>query len=145
MSNHNFRQLHIWKDGIEIATKAYKYAEELPEKEKFGLWSQVTRASVSIPSNIAEGSARTNRSFKSFLRNALGSAYELETQLIICERRGYGDASKRDELITEIQKEQKMINNFIGKLPDDPPTRLNVGITILLCVCSALLSILFLK
>mgnify|MGYP005994456445 CR=1 FL=1 len=143
MSNHNFKQLYIWKDGIELATKTYEFAEELPDKEKFGLWSQMTRSSVSIPSNIAEGSARTNRSFKSFLRNALGSAYELETQLIICERRKYGDSSKRNELLAEVQKEQKMLNNFIGRLPDETPSRSNLGSTVFLCICSALLSVLY--
>lgn len=119
MARHNHKNLYIYKDGIELSVKIYQFAECLPEKEKYGLWSQMTRAGYSIPTNIAEGSARTNRSFKSFLRIALGSAFELDTLLTLCKRLGYGDPNEIQQLQEEVQKEQKMILNFIDRLPDD--------------------------
>jgi len=82
----NFRNLDVWKNGIELVKEVYQIAKLLPKNEEFGLKSQITRAAVSIPSNIAEGSARNSQiEFKRFLEIAMGSAFELETQLIIME------------------------------------------------------------
>ena len=81
----NFRNLNIWKEGIEIVKEIYKLSQKLPSEEKFGLRSQITRAAVSIPSNIAEGcSRRTAKDFARFLDSALGSSFELETQIMLC-------------------------------------------------------------
>ncbi len=80
----NFKQLHIWQKGIEIVKEIYKVSKLLPDSEKYGMISQITRASVSIPSNIAEGSSRNNnRDNCRFPEIALGSTYELEIHLII--------------------------------------------------------------
>ena len=82
----NFRTLEIWKNGIELVKQVYVLSEQLPSEEKFGLRSQVTRAAVSIPSNIAEGCSRNSDiEFKRFLEIAMGSLFEVETQLIISE------------------------------------------------------------
>lgn len=82
----NFRKLKIWEQGIEIVKEVYKLSQKLPSEEKFGLKSQITRAAVSIPSNIAEGSSRNSEvEFKRFLEIAMGSLFELETQLIIVQ------------------------------------------------------------
>ncbi|MCH8873996.1 four helix bundle protein [candidate division KSB1 bacterium] len=74
----NFRNLNIWTEGIGIVKQVYKIAELLPSDEKYGLKSQICRAAVSIPSNIAEGCSRNSEiDFKRFLEIALGSSFEL--------------------------------------------------------------------
>jgi len=77
-------ELRVLTKSKELVLKIYKFCEQLPEKEKFGLWSQITRSAVSIPSNIAEGQQRTDKEFVNFLRIARGSIKELEIQLYIC-------------------------------------------------------------
>ncbi len=117
MRKHNFRNLEIWKEGIEITDLIYKYTSELPNDERFNLISQMTRAAVSIPSNIAEGSGRgTSADFKRFLEYAMTSCYELETQLIICGRRNYGNLDLKNQIIERLTIEEKRIFKFIQKL-----------------------------
>lgn len=78
------KDLDVWKKSIEFVTDIYRITESFPEKEKFGITSQIRRSAISIPSNIAEGAARaSDKEFKQFLYIALGSLSELETQLII--------------------------------------------------------------
>ncbi len=73
----NFRRLKIWEQGMEIVKKTYSLSKQLPADERFGLTSQITRAAISIPSNIAEGSSRTTgKDKKRFAEIALGSAFE---------------------------------------------------------------------
>jgi len=91
----NFRKLKIWKQGIDIVKEIYKISQKLPSEEKFGLKSQITRAAVSIPSNIAEGSSRSsNKDFNRFLEIALGSLFELQTQIVLA---GYKDYINNEE------------------------------------------------
>lgn len=107
---HNFRELTIWKEGLEIAQRTYRFTAKLPDNEKFGLVSQMNRCSISIPSNIAEGSGRTSdKEFIHFLNISLSSTYELETQLLLC-----GDLFSVDtnEIISKLQNLQKMIGGF---------------------------------
>src|SRR5437764_15003536 len=79
-----YRDLVAWKKGMELAKIVYKATAAFPKEERFGLTSQMRRAGVSIPSNIAEGQARfSKREFQHFLRNAKGSLAELETQIIL--------------------------------------------------------------
>lgn len=81
---HNFRELYIWKDSMNLVKKVYILTAQLPKDERFGLVSQINRSSISIPSNIAEGSGRTTeKEFVRFLEIAMSSSYELETQLIL--------------------------------------------------------------
>ena len=75
---HNYKNLKIWQLGIEIADEVFIVVKNFPEHEKFDLCSQLNRCSISIPSNIAEGSARTNKSFSHFLDISLGSSFELD-------------------------------------------------------------------
>ncbi len=113
----NFRELTIWKSGIELVKKIYLLTESLPNTEKFGLISQMQRASVSIPSNIAEGSSRNSEiEFKRFLEIAIGSSFELETQLIICEKLGFLKEEDMQETLESISQLQKQINTLIGKI-----------------------------
>ncbi|MFH1776719.1 MAG: four helix bundle protein [Candidatus Omnitrophota bacterium] len=82
----NFRDLNVWKNGIEIVKDVYKIAHELPKQEVYSLVSQMKRSAVSIPSNIAEGFNRFhNKEYKQFLYIALGSCAELETQIEIAQ------------------------------------------------------------
>ena len=81
---HNFRQLNIWKEARILVKDVYEITQTFPEAEKFGLKSQINRCAVSVPSNIAEGSARaTDKDFAHYLRISLGSLFELETQLLL--------------------------------------------------------------
>jgi len=112
----NFRKLQVWKQGIEIVIKTYQLAGTLPSKEKFGLISQMTRAAVSIPSNIAEGSGRKSaKQFHQYLQIALGSAFELETQLIVAGRLNLISQEQTDQLQQLIVDEQKMINGLVRR------------------------------
>lgn len=113
----DFKSLNIWKDGIALVKQVYQLSEFLPSEEKFGLRSQICRSAVSIPSNIAEGCSRSSQiDFKRFLEIALGSAFELETQLIIISELSFIKKTTINELIESLNKEQKMINNLIKKL-----------------------------
>jgi four helix bundle protein len=113
----NFRTLTIWQESMAIVKKVYSLAELLPKEEKYGLRSQITRSSVSIASNIAEGCSRSSQiDFKRFLQIALGSSFELETQLIIIGELSLISTKEISETITNINKVQKMINNLITKL-----------------------------
>jgi len=92
---HNFRQLNIWKDAMKLAKTVYGHTSNFPTHEKYGLTSQINRAVVSVPSNIAEGSSRnSNKEFMHFLSIAIGSLFELETQIILAY--DFGFISKDD-------------------------------------------------
>ena len=96
----NFRDLDAWKEGIELALRVYQYTDRFPTYERFGICSQMCRAAVSIPSNIAEGQCKSTRSFLHHISHSRGSLQELMTWLVISERRGYGHA----EVLADISK-----------------------------------------
>lgn len=113
----NFRELLIWQKGIEIVIAVYQLTVFLPKDEKYGLKSQLQRVAVSIPSNIAEGCSRNSeRDFKRFLEIAIGSAYELETQLTITEKVNLVLKEKVTPILLLLTEEQKMINSFISSV-----------------------------
>ena len=88
-------KLDVWRKAIEFVLEVYKATESFPKEEKFGLTSQVRRAAVSIPANLAEGAARSSRKeFAHFISNAQGSASEAETELLIAHRLGYLSETK---------------------------------------------------
>ena len=112
---HNFRQLNIWKDARPLVKQVYVLTSSFPMEEKFGLVSQINRSAISVPSNIAEGSARgTDKDFCQFLRISLGSLYELETQLLLAVDLGF--ASESNDIFDKIVHLQKMIVAFIKTL-----------------------------
>ena len=120
MKRHNFKKLQIWIESIELVSKIYVFTSNLPDFEKFGLRSQLNRCSVSIASNIAEGSSkRTNKHFIKYLEDSLGSAFELETQLIICKNLNYLSEEEFIHLEEIVKKLQQKISNFIDKLDDN--------------------------
>jgi four helix bundle protein len=113
----NFKQLLIWQKGFQIAVKSYNVVASFPKEEKYSISSQITRAAVSILSNIAEGSSRSSmKDYNRFLEISLGSSFELETQLLIAEAVNFGEKEKRDDLLKDIDEEQKMIMSFMSKL-----------------------------
>lgn len=113
----NFKNLQIWKDGITLVKQTYLLSKILPSDEKFGLISQICRASVSIPSNIAEGCSRNSDiEYKRFLEFAIGSAFELETQFIIIQELELIDKDKLVTLFDLLDKEQRSINNLISRI-----------------------------
>src|SRR6185503_9016715 len=89
-SGSSYRDLRVWKTAISLALEVYRITESFPRSERFGLTSQLRRASVSVPSNIAEGHARSTRGeYKQFLSIARGSVAEVEVQLTLAEQLGY--------------------------------------------------------
>ncbi len=113
----DFRKLDIWKNGIQIVKEIYELSDKLPSNEKFGLRSQITRAAVSVPSNIAEGCSRNSEiEFKRFLEIAIGSLFEIETQLIITKELGFISKEDLKNLFKLLDKEAKMINSLINKI-----------------------------
>tara|TARA_R110000868_G_scaffold107136_2_gene293147 strand:- start:73 stop:420 length:348 start_codon:yes stop_codon:yes gene_type:complete len=109
---HRYKNLKIWEIGIQIADEIFNVLETYPKDEKFGLASQISRSSISIPSNIAEGSAGTDKSFSHFLSIALGSSFELETQLILAKNRNYITTENFNALESMIHEFQKMTIGF---------------------------------
>lgn len=117
MQKHNLKKLIIWQQAMDLCDLVYSYTESLPNKEKFNLISQMQRCSVSIPSNIAEGSAkRTELHFAEYLTTSLASGYELETQILICERRKYGKKIDLEKLLALVTELQSKIFNFREKI-----------------------------
>ena len=113
----NFRELEVWKAGINLVKDVYLLVESFPESEKFGLTSQMRRCSVSIPSNIAEGCGKeSDLDFKRFLQISLGSIYELETQLILAMELKLIDQSKGRTIIQSCQDLQRQVSSFIKHL-----------------------------
>lgn len=110
---HNFKNLNIWKKAIELANEIYILTDNFPKNEEFGLKSQIRRCSVSVASNIAEGSSRSsNKDFNRFLEISLGSLYELQTQIIISSNRNYFEKSKLENTEINITELQRMISGF---------------------------------
>ncbi|MDF7799805.1 four helix bundle protein [Pontiellaceae bacterium B1224] len=111
----DFKELEVWKKAIEVVAEVYRLSVAFPETEKFGLTNQIRRAAVSIPSNIAEGSARHHsKDFIHFLRIADGSAAEVETQLIIAVKLEFIHAD--EDLMKELVIIRKMLAGLIKSL-----------------------------
>ena len=119
MGRHNFKKLKIWQESIKLVGESYNMTKMFPDLERYNLTSQMNRCAVSIPSNISEGSSKsTDRHFKKYLENSLGSAFEWETQLIVSYNERYIQKEKFDELEDKILQIQKMIGAFIDNLKE---------------------------
>ena len=113
---HNYKELIVWKRPIKLCATVYKLTANFPNEERFGLISQMRRASVSIPSNIAEGGGRrTDREFLHFLGVAHGSIRELESQLYISLELEFVNLDQIDSITYEITEIQKMLYALIQK------------------------------
>lgn len=115
----DFRKYDLWIDAIDFVDEIYRAVKGFPESEKFILVSQMTRAAISIPSNIAEGSSReSEKDFGRFITIAQGSAFELETQILISKRRNFISEKEYLELIKSIHSIQKRLAGLKRKLKD---------------------------
>ena len=113
----SYKDLLIWQKGILLVKIIYTNLESFPKDEIFGLQSQIKRSVVSIPSNIAEGWGRDSTlSYIHFLKIAIGSLFELETQIIIANELNFISDLKFNEIIQIITEESKMLNAFIKSL-----------------------------
>ncbi len=117
MTEH--KNLIVWKKGVDLTTYIYQITKDFPHEERYGLVDQIRRASVSIPSNIAEGSKRsTKKDFKSFLHFALGSVAELETQIIIAINLKYINEKDSVYPLKELDEISKILHTLIKRLSD---------------------------
>lgn len=113
-------KLDVWGQSIDFVTEIYKLTSLFPDSEKYGLVSQLRRAAISIPSNIAEGAARGGRKeFLNFLSIAQGSAAEVETQLIISQKLGYMSEETLDKFLKLAEVISKMISGLKKSLSRD--------------------------
>lgn len=117
MKVKNYKELDVWKKGIEMTDKIYNITKNFPKHGKYGLTNQLQRCVVSIPSNIAEGFMRNHsKEYIQFLYVALGSCAELETQLIISRGRNYIAQKDLEDLEEDINHESRMLMNLIKSL-----------------------------
>jgi four helix bundle protein len=113
----SYRSLIVWQESIVLVKDVYKLTSKFPTDERFGTVSQMRRAAVSVPSNIAEGQARrTTGNFIRFISNAEGSLAELETQLIISVELQFCDRNNATETFSLIEENRKMLNSLRRKL-----------------------------
>ena len=111
------KKLDVWQTGMKVAGMVYKLTTKFPEEEKFGLVSQMRRAAISIPCNIAEGAARQGKKeFRNFLSMAQGSLSELDTQLEIAVLLGYLSTESAVELDAQLLRIDKMLSRLIQSL-----------------------------
>jgi four helix bundle protein len=113
----SYRDLLVWQKAVELALLVYRFSEGFPKREIYGLTSQVRRAGISVPSNIAEGYGRgSRREYIQFLSIAQGSLKEMETQTIIAQRLAYATPSQAERVLTEAEVVGKMLGSLIRSL-----------------------------
>jgi four helix bundle protein len=117
MGSQSYRDLMVWKKSIELCVHVYELCAYFPKHELYGIADQIKRASVSVPSNIAEGQAReSSKEFLRFLSIANGSLAELDTQRIIAEKLCFLSCDKSSDLEHRITEVRKMLYALIRRL-----------------------------
>lgn len=118
---HNFKNLNVWNKAVDLAVKIYETTTSFPSDEKFGMTSQMRRSSVSIPSNITEGTARnSSKAFTNCLDISLGESFELETQSIIARRVGLLIQQDFESINKDLDEVQKMIIGLKSSIESNP-------------------------
>jgi len=118
--SRNYRDLIAWQKAMKLAKATYRLSNELPRREVYGLISQLQRAAVSVPSNIAEGHGRlTDLQFRHFLGNARGSLYELQTQVELAGDLGYLSAERVRDFMEQSSEVARLINGLIASLREE--------------------------
>lgn len=116
-SARNFREYKVWQDAVAYASEVYKITQDMPWFEKKGLCDQLQRAVVSISSNIAEGAAKpSDVEYAKFLDIALGSAFEVETQLLIAKNVRYLNEELYNNLLAELNGIERQLNGLIHSI-----------------------------
>ncbi|HLD47360.1 MAG TPA: four helix bundle protein [Desulfobaccales bacterium] len=111
----SYRDLVAWNKAMDLVTEIYRVTHNFPKEELFGLMSQLRRAAVSIPSNIAEGKGRLSKGeFRQFLGNARGSLAEVETQILIAQNLSYLDESETNTLLTKVEEVGEILNGLLS-------------------------------
>lgn len=117
MSPSSYKDLIAWQKGMELVAMIYDATDRFPPHEQFGLVSQLRRAAVSVPSNIAEGRAHySNRDFVRFLRHARGSLAEIETQVLIAQQRKYLPDATTTKLSQQLDELGRILSGLIKSL-----------------------------
>ncbi len=117
MSIRSYQDLEVWQMSMDLAVDCYKSTAKFPKEETYGPTAQIRRASVSVPSNIAEGYGRDQSgSFIQFLRISQGSARELETQLMLAQRVGFLDDDIAVTLLKTCERISKMLRSLIKSI-----------------------------
>jgi four helix bundle protein len=120
MKTSNFRDLEIWQKAMALTLQIYKATKTFPKEEMFGLTSQLRRAAVSIPSNIAEGRGRlSDKAFLIFIGHARGSLYEVQTQMELAHGLGYVDDAEANKITANCIELSQKLNAFLNKLKED--------------------------
>jgi four helix bundle protein len=113
----SYKDLVAWQKSMDLVAAVYRASQGFPKEENFGLVSQIRRAAVSVPSNIAEGHARTSKKeFQYFLSNARGSLAELETQLTIAHQLAYIDETGINQLLDRLGEVGRILNGLLAAL-----------------------------
>ena len=111
----SYRDLVAWNKAMELVTEIYRVTKNFSKEELFGLMSQLRRAAVSIPSNIAEGKGRLSKGeFRQFLGNARGSLAEVETQIVIAQNLSYLDETETNKLLAMVEEVGKILNGLLS-------------------------------
>ncbi|MBU4355008.1 MAG: four helix bundle protein [Proteobacteria bacterium] len=114
---HSFRDLVVWQKGVDLVTEIYRLSKKFPKDELFGLTSQIRRAAVSIPSNIAEGRGKSSKGeFQQFLHHSRGSLAEVETQIIIAQNLGYLNAADAERVIEIIAEVGRLLHGLLAAI-----------------------------
>lgn len=119
MGIESYENLIVWQKSMDLAILIYTLTKDFPKDEIYGLTSQMKRASVSIPSNIAEGSRRSSKKdFRHFLLNAYGSGAELETQIKLSKALNFGGKEKYQKIENLLSEVMRMLNKLTSELKD---------------------------
>jgi len=117
---HAYKELIVWQKSMQLAKLVYELTNRFLSHELYGLCSQMRRCSVSVPSNIAEGSGRqSKKEFQQFLSVALGSATELETQLLLARDLSYVDETAVQSILGLVDEVQKMLYRLVKKFREE--------------------------
>jgi four helix bundle protein len=115
--SNSYKDLIAWQQAMDLAVAAHHYSADFPKSERFGMTSQMRRCASSVPSNIAEGQGRNSKGeFLQFLGHARGSLYELETQTLLTQRFGFGEAKKRDVVLGQCDRVARLLNGLMQSL-----------------------------
>jgi four helix bundle protein len=114
---NSYKDLRVWKQSVDLALEIYRHTQNFPNNELYGLTSQLRRAAVSVPSNIAEGKGRSSdKELILFLHHSRGSLLELETQVFIARELAYIEEPQAKQLLSQVEDLAKALNALINSL-----------------------------